>query len=151
MNFFEYLRFNYRKWRLKRNRQTVVIRGSCNMCGRCCQSICLQVDGKWLKKEKHFGKAVREDNSLARFVICGRTEEGYLQFSCTCLKENGTCNDYENRPPLCRKFPAPSIFLQLGELPQGCGFRMSTEVDFEQILQEAVDNNDGINSGHIPK
>lgn len=151
MNFFEYLRFNYRKWRLKRKRKAVVIRGSCNLCGRCCQSICLQIDGKWLKKIKHFRKAAGEDESLARFEVCGRTEEGFLLFACTCLNENGTCNDYENRPQLCRKFPSPSIFLQLGELPEGCGFRMSTEVDFEQVLHDAIGNNDGINSGHIPK
>ncbi|WP_419779330.1 YkgJ family cysteine cluster protein [Maridesulfovibrio sp.] len=151
MNFFEYLRFNYRKWRLKRKRKAVVIRGSCNLCGSCCQSICLQVEGKWIKKLKHFRKAACEDESLTRFEICGKTEEGYLKFACTCLNQNGTCNDYENRPQLCRNFPSPSIFLQLGELPEGCGFRMSTEVDFEQVLHDAMGNNDGINSGHIPK
>jgi Fe-S-cluster containining protein len=150
MTFFDFLRFKYRKWRLKKTRKTVVLRGSCNLCGSCCQSICLQVEGKWLKKEKHFRKAVAEDKSLARFDICGKTKQGYLKFSCNCLNKNGTCDDYQNRPLLCRSFPAPSIFLQFGELPPGCGFRMSTEIDFEQILKKAIEKDEPINAGHIP-
>ncbi|WP_319779580.1 YkgJ family cysteine cluster protein [Maridesulfovibrio sp.] len=150
MNLFDYLHLNYRKWKLKKKRQAVVIRGSCNMCGRCCHSISLQIEGRWLKKEKQFLKAIEADPSLSRFEICGKTEEGYLKFSCTCLNKYGTCDDYDNRPALCQKFPAPSIFLLFGELPQGCGFRMSTEADFEQILHDAIENEDNVASGHFP-
>ncbi|TIH20136.1 YkgJ family cysteine cluster protein [Marinifilum sp. JC120] len=150
MNLFEYLELQYRKWRLKRKRQNVVIRGNCKMCGSCCRSICLNVGNKWLKTKKHLANAIDEDEALSRFEICGKTEEGYLKFSCTCLNENGTCDDYENRPRLCRTFPNPSIFMQFGELPAGCGFRMSTEIDFEKVLHEAMDDQDDIKSGHIP-
>ncbi|ACS79548.1 YkgJ family cysteine cluster protein [Maridesulfovibrio salexigens] len=151
MNLFEYLEYKFRKWRLKRKRQTVIIRGSCKMCGNCCRSICLHAGGKWLKNEKQFLKAVDEDELLSRFEICGKTEEGYLKFSCTSLTDNGTCNDYENRPQLCRNFPNPTIFMQFGELPAGCGFRMSTETDFEKILQDALHDDEKIKSGHIPE
>ncbi|WP_319759343.1 YkgJ family cysteine cluster protein [Maridesulfovibrio sp.] len=150
MSFLDYIRLQYRKWQLKKKRQTVVIRGSCQMCGQCCRGICISVGGKWLKRERAFVKAATEDTSLLRFKIFGKTEEGYLKFSCTSLNENGTCSDYENRPQLCRSFPAPSIFMQFGELPKGCGFRMSTEIDFEQVLKEAMDNKEEISAGHIP-
>jgi len=149
MNLFEYLTFQYRKWRLKRKRQIVVIRGNCKMCGSCCRSICLSVGGKWLKTKKQFLKATKEDASLSRFEICGRAGDGYLQFSCTCLNEEGTCNDYENRPQLCQSFPNPTIFMQCGELPEGCGFRMSTEVDFEKILNAAMHDESPIGTGHM--
>lgn len=121
------------------------------MCGNCCRSISLYIDGKWLKKEKQFLKAVAEDESLSRFEICGKTEEGYLKFECTCLNKNGTCDDYKNRPLLCHNFPSPTIFLQFGELPAGCGFRMSTEIDFEKVLHDAQKNEDTIKSDHIPE
>ncbi|CCO25061.1 hypothetical protein [Maridesulfovibrio hydrothermalis] len=112
------------------------------MCGRCCKGICLYIDSKWIKKEKQFIKLTAKYEYLKRFEVCGKTDCNYLKFSCKCLSEAGTCMDYDNRPELCKRFPAPSIFAQNGELPQGCGFRMSTEADFEKILKEAINNED---------
>lgn len=137
-DFIDHLTYLVIKWQLKRKNQKVVIRGSCNMCGKCCQGICLYINGRWLKNKRHFYKAARKDEYLNRFEICGKTESGHLKFSCNCLNENGSCNDYENRPQLCRLFPAPSIFIQDGQLPDGCGFRMSTELDFEKILAKTI-------------
>ncbi|NDV26414.1 YkgJ family cysteine cluster protein [Desulfovibrio sp. JC010] len=150
MNFFDYLRVQYRKWKLKKNRQAVVVRGSCNLCGSCCRSVCLSVGGRWLKSKRKFYKEIKKDTSLACFEISGKTEEGYLKFTCTRLNDNGTCSDYENRPKLCRSFPSPSIFMEFGQLPKGCGFRMSTEIDFEKVLDDAINNKEHISAGHIP-
>ncbi len=141
-NFIDHLTFLVRKWRMKRNKQTVIIRGSCKMCGKCCQGICLFIDKKWLKKEKQFLNIKNKYKYLSRFEICGKTESGYLKFACKCLSDKGICMDYENRPDLCKSFPAPNIFLQYGQLPEGCGFRMSTELDFEKVLEQAITGED---------
>ncbi len=138
IDFIDHLNFLLRKWQLKRNDRMVVIRGSCNMCGDCCRGISLNVDGNWMKWKWQFTKAQKKHPYLTRFRILGKTESGHLQFACTCLTENGTCSDYTNRPELCKRFPSPTIYMENGYLPDGCGFRMSTETDFEKILEQAV-------------
>ncbi|WP_320169296.1 YkgJ family cysteine cluster protein [Maridesulfovibrio sp.] len=142
-DFIDFLSALVRRHRLKKNNRMVVIRGSCNMCGNCCRGISLYIDGKWLKKEKQFSKMQGKYSYLRRFEICGRTDSGLLKFRCTCLSNDGTCNDYENRPELCKNFPAPSIYLMDGYLPDGCSFRMSTETDFEKILEHAIKDTAG--------
>lgn len=137
-NFIDHLSYLVVKWRMKKKKQTVVIRGSCKMCGKCCNNISLYIDSKWLKSKRQFSNATQKYDYLCRFEICGKTETGQLKFSCKCLSKDGTCDDYENRPNLCKTFPSPSIFVQYGELPSGCGFRMSTELDFEKVLEQAV-------------
>ena len=139
MSILNQIIYSYRRWRMKKKGLSVVIRGSCKMCGKCCQEICLYLDSKWIKKEKQFRKLSTQYLYLQRFNICGKTESGCLKFSCSYLDENHTCMDYENRPGLCKTFPASSIFIQDGKLPDGCGFRMSTEVDFEKIHQKELD------------
>lgn len=106
------------------------------MCGKCCRGISLYVNGRWMRSEKHFLKAKKYDPDLERFEILDKSD-GLLKFSCRCLTSDGTCGDYENRPQLCRNFPSPDIYYQDGQLPGGCGFRMSTELDFEKILDQA--------------
>ncbi|SDK90019.1 hypothetical protein SAMN05660337_1635 [Maridesulfovibrio ferrireducens] len=144
MSIFHNLASIFCRWRLKKRKQTVVIRGSCNMCGKCCQEISLYVDSKWLRSKKQVRKASIKNPYLNFFEICGKTEDGFLKFSCTRLGKDGRCTNYENRPNICKTFPAPSIFYQNGELPKGCGFRMSTEIDFEKILEDACKDEDCI-------
>lgn len=98
----------------------------------------MYIDGKWIKKKKQLVKAQNKYDYMQRFEICGKTETGCLKFICKHLSEKGHCMDYENRPDLCKNFPAPTIFVQYGQLPEGCGFRMSTELDFEKVLEQAV-------------
>ncbi|SMF04893.1 YkgJ family cysteine cluster protein [Desulfovibrio gilichinskyi] len=136
MSFLHNMASLFRLWRLKKRKQVVVIRGSCNMCGKCCREISLYVDSTWLRSEKQVRKASIKNPHLNFFKIIGKTEDGFLKFACTHLGEDGLCTDYENRPTLCRTFPSPSIFLQHGQLPEGCGFRMSTEIDFEKVLED---------------
>lgn len=137
-DFIDHLSCLLRKWLIKRKNRMVVIRGSCNLCGKCCSGICLHVEGRWLKKPAQFKKLKKKLEYLRRFEIIGKTESGHLKFGCSCLDESGICNDYDNRPELCKRFPAPSIYMQNGCLPDGCGFRMSTEIDFEKILENAI-------------
>ncbi|WP_432737126.1 YkgJ family cysteine cluster protein [Maridesulfovibrio sp. FT414] len=137
-DFIDHLSYLLRRWMLKKDNQMVVIRGSCGMCGNCCRGISLHIDGKWLKHVRQFNRAKNKYEYLRRFEVIGKTASGHLQFACRCLNENGTCDDYENRPELCKLFPSPSIYAQNGHLPDGCGFRMSTEVDFEKLLDQAV-------------
>ena len=114
------------------------------MCGKCCQEVCLYVGSKWLRTEKQVRKEAIKNPYLNHFKIFGKTDDGFLKFTCTRLNENGTCSDYEGRPLLCKKFPTTSIYFQHGQLPEGCGFRMSTEMDFEKVLDDARETNDGL-------
>ncbi len=144
MSIFSNIASYFRMWRLKKRRQTVVIRGSCNLCGQCCREVCLYVGSKWLRTEKQHRKEAIENPYLNHFKPIGKTDDGFLKFTCTRLNENGTCSDYKGRPLLCKRFPTTSIYFQHGQLPKGCGFRMSTEMDFEKLLDDARENDDGL-------
>ncbi len=138
MSLLNQLQYRFRKWKIRRRRQKVVVRGSCRMCGGCCRRICLSVDGKWIKSKRQTKRAYETKPELRIFKPTGTKVDGMLEFCCEKLNENGTCSDYENRPEICRNFPTPDIFIEYGVLPDSCGYRMDTEKDFEKVLDKAI-------------
>jgi len=49
---------------------------------------------------------------MKRFRPKGRDGEGHFFFSCEYISRDNRCMDYENRPDMCRSYPALSMIRQ---------------------------------------
>ena len=107
-------------------------------CGACCKRICLEGRNGWLRSGEDFEKIVKKYPEYARFEIIGKDQQGFLLFSCSWCTPQGTCQDYENRLPLCAKFPESSLVFAGGELPANCGYQFTKVVSFEKILRQEL-------------
>lgn len=110
----------------------VEIMGQCRMCGNCCTDILLS-DGGWIKRRRQFEKLCEDDPGHKRFEIMGRDHLGRLVFRCTLQTPEGVCPCYEDRLPLCRSYPAKSIYYGGGRLDSRCGFSFR-DVTFREVL-----------------
>ncbi|MFH0783689.1 MAG: YkgJ family cysteine cluster protein [Pseudomonadota bacterium] len=118
--------------------KTILVTGSCRGCGSCCLSLSLEGWDGWLRSEKAFHEIVANFPEYTRFVISGRDPQGFLLFSCSWRTEQGTCANYEKRLTLCRNFPENSLFFAGGRLPPTCGYKFTTGVPFQKMLDAAV-------------
>lgn len=128
-----------RFFRLKITGKKVVVVGSCRMCGSCCRSICLEANGRWLRKEEEFYRVVKKHPEYSRFTVTGRDSQGFLLFSCSWFSSTGICKDHENRLPLCRNFPDMSLYFTGGEVPEACGYSFREITPFAVVLQKELD------------
>ncbi len=112
------------------------ISGSCNRCGNCCRKISLKTSKGWIRSEEHFKKMVKEHEDFDRFVITGKDEQGFLQFTCSWLLPSGECRDHVNRLAICRKYPSKSLMFCGGHIPEECGYTIETVTPFRKILEE---------------
>ncbi|MDD3150330.1 MAG: YkgJ family cysteine cluster protein [Candidatus Gastranaerophilales bacterium] len=102
----------------------------CKKCGKCCRYMySLDTFG-----EKDFRIMQRIYPGYRRFKIVGQDEFGNLIFACRLVGDDGLCRDYEDRLPLCRKYPAKKIYFN-GKLHEGCGFKVVPEVEFKEYLK----------------
>lgn len=100
----------------------VEVAGSCLQCGRCCEGLCIQMDGGFIESMGHFEEVKERDGRYERFEVTGRDAAGSLIFRCTML-DGGKCADYAGRLEFCRDYPTVNLyFLGLNLLP-GCGYR----------------------------
>jgi uncharacterized protein len=107
------------------HRGRVQIRGRCEACGECCRQIVLSSDGQPLRDAAGFERLLaRDEATYGRFVPQGRNGAGDLLFRCTKLGEDGRCTVHAERPPLCRRYPEPRMFLDGGALPQACTYEV---------------------------
>jgi hypothetical protein len=112
----------FRRFRSRVLRREVEIVGQCKLCGRCCQDILLGECGKWLTSKRKFSEICERDSRYNRFRITGRDESGRLVFSCSEMGADNFCTCYETRLPLCKSYPAKSLYYQGGSLRPDCGF-----------------------------
>ncbi len=95
-----------------------------------------------MRSSEAFEKIVKVYPEYARFEIIGKDDQGFLFFSCNWCTAEGTCMDYENRLPLCEKFPVSSLVFAGGKLPANCGYRFTEVVPFEKILRQEIKKTD---------
>lgn len=132
-------------WRYRRLRLTkkeLILTGHCRQCGACCRRLQLQPGKKWLRSKSDFKALVKKHPEFARFKISGRDPQRLLVFNCTQLGADNRCQDYENRPQLCRDFPNKAIFFCGGHLPENCGYSLSEGTAFTTLLHRAQQKND---------
>ncbi|MDK9707693.1 MAG: YkgJ family cysteine cluster protein [Desulforhopalus sp.] len=118
--------------------KSILVTGSCRGCGMCCRSISLEGREGWLRSEKAFQEIVSNYPEYNRFTITGKDSQGFLLFSCSWSTADGTCGDYDNRLPLCRKFPESSHVFAGGRLPPSCGYRFVEVEPFQKVLSAAM-------------
>ena len=126
----------WRHLRLRLGGKELIITGSCRQCGACCRRLQLEQANRWMRSKREFKKLVKEQPEFARFQISGRDKQGLLVFNCRSLGSDNRCQDYDNRPQLCRDFPNKGIFFCGGQLPNGCGYTLSEGVAFDKILSQ---------------
>lgn len=114
----------------------LLITGSCHCCGNCCRKINLEGEGGWLRSEKDFYTILLDYPEYERFIISGKDDQGFLQFSCSWLTDGGLCRDHENRMALCINFPDKGLHFCGGKLPSGCGYSMVEVRPFDRYLED---------------
>ena len=107
-------------------RKKLVVAGSCLQCGRCCESLCIQVDGGFIESEHQFRETCERDRRYERFAIVGQDSFGPLVFRCAMLAGN-RCADYGNRLEFCANYPTTNLYFTGRNVLPGCGFRFSYE------------------------
>jgi len=103
--------------------------GECKKCGKCC-SYMYSFD---TYSEKEFKIMQFIFPSYRRFYLKGKDEKGNLIFACKYVTEDGSCSVYENRLPMCKKYPARKIYYP-GKLHEGCGYKI-VKKKFEDYLK----------------
>jgi len=126
-----------RRLKLKFVDKTVIIRGACRRCGRCCRKLCLDINGRWVSSANRFRKLVRDNPDYGRFHITGRNPFGCLEFVCDRLQPDGSCGDHDHRPDICRKYPERELYFTGGVLPPWCGYYFEEVPDFEKLIRTA--------------
>jgi len=121
----------------------LLITGSCHCCGNCCKKINLEGLGGWLRSENDFYAVLHEYPEYERFQIIGKDEQGFIQFSCTWLTDEGICRDHTNRLSLCMNFPDKSLHFCGGKLPSGCGYSINEVRPFDRYLEDEVKEKEG--------
>lgn len=116
----------------------VLIEGTCVQCGNCCRKISLRGDSGWIRHINDFERVCNSYPEYRRFLPEGKDKEGFIQFSCSWITEQGVCRDYENRLSICKKFPSKSLHFCGGTLPPGCGYILKTGTPFESVLKKEL-------------
>lgn len=118
----------------------LLVTGSCHCCGSCCRKINLEGPRGWLRHKKDFFEVLHDNPQYKRFGITGKDEQGFLQFACNWLDEDGLCKDHTQSLALCKNFPDKSLHFCGGTLPSGCGYMIQEVRPFKRYLEESEKN-----------
>lgn len=102
--------------------------GECKKCGKCCRY--MYSFDTYTPLEFKIMQFIYP--AYRRFYIKGQDEDGNYIFACKYVTEDGLCSDYENRLPMCRKYPAKKIYYK-SNLHEGCGYHI-VEKKFEDYM-----------------
>lgn len=125
--------------------RSVYISGSCHCCGKCCRKINLRYENKWISNKHQFNQLVKRHPDYSRFEIVDKDDQGFLQFSCSWLEDNGSCKDYTKRLDVCKKYPSKTLYLGGGNVIDGCGYTLCLAKPFTAHLKEQIKKNNGKN------
>lgn len=125
-----------RSFRMRCMGKELLVTGSCHCCGSCCRKINLEGHRGWLRSKHDFYEVLHDYPEYKRFVITGKDEQGFLQFSCSWINSDGYCKDHGRRLALCRNFPDKSLHFCGGVLPSGCGYLISEVRPFKSYLAD---------------
>lgn len=111
--------------------QYFYIAGTCQHSGNCCSSIRLFSNAKPLTTVCDFEKKCANDSSYKRFIPF-MSSKGSLLFHCSNLSSANLCNDYLNRPSICRQYPY-SLFMSADFIYESCGYRVAIKPNHLKI------------------
>jgi uncharacterized protein len=110
-------------------------RGSCNGCGKCCESILLGADGQLIQTVEEF-EALKQDHPQYAWFYPAEIRELGILFRCHNLGEDKRCMDYDHRPDFCRRYPNEDTILMGGCPPPECGYWFEPAKTFQQVLSK---------------
>jgi hypothetical protein len=122
---------------LKIKGQEPIRTGQCNQCGQCCRAFRVKSEGRWIQTKKDFESLIKKKPEYSRLIPLD-TSDGYLEFTCSWLTNEGICKDHENRLSICKEYPATSRFYTGNQLPDHCGYSIEAAVPFEKILKKKM-------------
>lgn len=108
--------------------------GECKKCGGCCKGVQISIgEGrKFISSKEEFEEQRKKNPAIRRWMISGKKNKD-LAFYCKFLSPEGKCNDYENRPEDCRRFPK-----YMTKPPSGCGYKRFINLSPYQIKNIAL-------------
>lgn len=115
-----------------------IFQGSCYFCGACCHDISLTFMGKPVKTLKEFQNVLFQKPELDVFSPLGKTQDGLLRFTCSNLNGDLLCQDYNNRPQLCRNYPNID---NIEKSPKECGYKVVVPGKFAKLLTKEKQKN----------
>lgn len=111
--------------------------GACNQCGKCCTNIYLVHERETIKTTEEFERLQKFEAEYRGFVPIDSDEHG-MRFQCKHLRDDKTCEIYDERPSFCRKYPSEYGVLLGAELATGCGYKFDVLKPFDQVLADQV-------------
>ena len=112
------------------------ISGHCQNSGYCCNHLQLEFNGKPIVTDHELQSLQKKDPKYLRFYSPLKETKKLTYLSCHCL-ENKQCNDYINRPQVCRKYPV-NRFLKEGVIRQGCGYHVKKKQNLPQFNNKII-------------
>ncbi len=99
------------------------IGGACRHSGMCCNGLSLVIQGARMDTLSQFDQVQTQNPVYRRFIPHMDSGGEIDHFICRCLTSDNRCNDYENRPKVCRQYPT-SAFIQHDHIISGCGYKV---------------------------
>lgn len=104
------------------------IDGKCKKCGQCCKEILLKMTPRQINSKFFRGIVVKWLSWLYDFYLLDIDYINcYLAFSCKHRGDDGKCQNYFFRPPICRNFPLFDYFKKPTFIPN-CGFNALVKI-----------------------
>ena len=111
-----------KEWIVKVTPKSMMLRGSCTLCGDCCRDMMIYDGKKFIRTEEDFSELVKSDSYYSMFEIS--KQEGFnLWFTCSNLLEDNTCKIHDTRPQVCRDYPDKDMLYHGTGLPAQCGYK----------------------------
>jgi Fe-S-cluster containining protein len=90
----------------------------CEQCGgKCCKFIIIPITNSDEEKYYRMRGPVMDSKRFGKLAV--------LPVPCANLTEDGKCNDYENRPNICKEMNAETMFRYC--IPSGCKYDTTGE------------------------
>ncbi|BHH82997.1 hypothetical protein [Desulforhopalus sp. 52FAK] len=124
---------------MKFRKKQLLVTGSCNCCGSCCEKLSLDDGRGWIRNEAEFKAIVAKHPEYGCFTIIGYDSSGIVLFRCSHISSDGKCEIYQERFRFCKDFPDKNLLFCGGGLPLGCGYQIESVVPFNRILKETID------------
>ncbi|RAP35075.1 hypothetical protein DID80_06875 [Candidatus Marinamargulisbacteria bacterium SCGC AAA071-K20] len=117
--------------------QLFYIDGGCQNSGQCCKKLRLTFFGKSISTFKQFKKLLKKNISYKSFIPEFKKNGGIKHFSCSNLSDDNLCQEYLNRPQLCKNYPY-SGFLVYDYIRQGCGYKVKQKQKYTHVRSHSL-------------